>query len=100
MRNPRRDAIEYGVLLTLSTVMAGAMGLMIYLRKTPMEDGTPRKLETIDLDAPVDFARIWKELKHIKYEDGSALETVSGGKGASTDGSSVAGSNAPPRGKT
>eukprot|EP00555_Chaetoceros_dichaeta_P010553 CAMPEP_0198256982 /NCGR_PEP_ID=MMETSP1447-20131203/6764_1 /TAXON_ID=420782 /ORGANISM="Chaetoceros dichaeta, Strain CCMP1751" /LENGTH=96 /DNA_ID=CAMNT_0043943759 /DNA_START=131 /DNA_END=421 /DNA_ORIENTATION=- len=94
MRNPRRDAVEYGILLTLSTAMAGAMGLMLYLKKTPAQDGTSRRLQKIDLDAPVDFAGTWKELKKIKYGDKLAWDTFLGGNGASSDGGADnAGSN-------
>jgi len=46
MRNPRRDAIEYGVLLTLGTTAVVANGFLIYFRRYG-------GLEKIDLTAPV-----------------------------------------------
>lgn len=66
MRNPRRDAIEYGVLVTLTTMMVGAYGVMIYLGATPDENGKPRKLEKVDLNAPVDIRGALRELRYGK----------------------------------
>jgi len=66
MRNPRRDAIEYGVLVTLTTMMVGAYGVMIYLGATPDENGKPRKLEKVDLNAPVDIQGALRELRYGK----------------------------------
>jgi hypothetical protein len=57
--NPRRDAIEYGVLLTLGGAMVTGLGLMIYVRKTT-------GLEKLDLNAPLDFKGAWKELKGMR----------------------------------
>lgn len=66
MRNPRRDAIEYGVLVTLTTMMAGAYGVIIYLGMTPDENGKPRKMEKVDLNAPVDIRGALRELRYGK----------------------------------
>lgn len=57
--NPRRDAIEYGVLFTLASAMVTGLGLMIYVRKT-------QGLEKLDLNAPLDFNGAWKELKMMR----------------------------------
>ena len=66
MRNPRRDAIEYGVLVTLTTMMVGAYGVIIYLGMTPDENGKPRKLEKVDLNAPFDLRGALRELRFGK----------------------------------
>lgn len=57
--NPRRDAIEYGVLFTLTSAMVTGLGLMIYVQKT-------RGLEKLDLNAPLDFKGAWQELKGMR----------------------------------
>jgi len=63
MRNPRRDAIEYGILVTLTTVMAGAYGVILYLGMTPDENGNPRKKMKVDLNEPVDIGATLRALR-------------------------------------
>jgi hypothetical protein len=45
MKNPRRDALEYGMLLFLGTTAVIANGVLIYFKKTG-------ELEKLDLKAP------------------------------------------------
>ena len=63
MRNPRRDAIEYGILVTLTTAMAGAYGVILYLGMTPDENGNPRKKMKVDLNEPVDIGAALRALR-------------------------------------
>ena len=60
--NPRRNAIEYGIFIGLSTSMVCAYGVMIYVFSTPGKDGQPRKLGKVNLNEPVNFGIMWKEL--------------------------------------
>jgi len=62
--NPRRNALEYGILVGLTTSMACAYGVMIYIFSTPGKDGQPRQLGKVDLNAPINFGEMWKELTH------------------------------------
>ncbi len=66
--NPRREAIEFGVLLGISTTMVVSLGAMIFVsRQSP--DGLPK----IDLDAPVDFKKAFAEVRQISKGDFSCL---------------------------
>ena len=56
--NPRRDALEYGILISLTTVMVGAMGLMILAEKP--------KDRKVDLNKPVNFDQLWKEVQTLQ----------------------------------
>ena len=60
--NPRRNAIEYGIFIGLSTSMVCAYGVMIYIFSTPGKDGKPRKLGKVNLNEPVNFGIMWNEL--------------------------------------
>ena len=63
MGNPRRDAFEYGVLITLTTSMAAAYALLLaYASSTPSE-GQRRKIPKVELDEKVDLGKAWEELK-------------------------------------
>ena len=67
--NPRRDALEYGILMTLGTAMVGAMGLMLFAEKP--------KDRKLDLDKPLDFQQLWKEVQSIRYrESGSNKSNI------------------------
>lgn len=70
MRNPRREAIEYGILVTLTTAMAGAYGVILYLGMTPDENGKPRKLDKVDLTAPLDIKGAWEEFNDVVLGSG------------------------------
>jgi hypothetical protein len=64
--NPRRDALEYGVLLTVATSMTVVFGIFAYIRCT--ED--PSNRQRLDLHAPVNFGQAWRELQRYS-RDGS-----------------------------
>ena len=66
--NPRRDAIEYGVLLTLTSTMVAGLGLMLYTIKTQ-----PEGLPKLDLDAPVDFKNAFRSLQQLARGDMSVF---------------------------
>ena len=61
MGNPRRDALEYGVLITLGSSMAVAYGLLIAYTQQREPDGQRRRLPRVDLDASVDLREAWNE---------------------------------------
>jgi len=63
MGNPRRDAIEYGVLLTLTASMAAAYAVLIAYSNQRTPDGQRRKLPRVELDKPVDLGAMWAEMK-------------------------------------
>lgn len=58
-RNPRRNAFEYGVLVSLAAGMTCAYGVMIYISMTPGPDGKRRDLKKVDLNAPVNLREMW-----------------------------------------
>jgi hypothetical protein len=64
--NPRRDALEYGVLITVATSMTVMFGIFAYIRCT--ED--PSNRQRLDLNAPVNFGEAWRELQRYG-RDGS-----------------------------
>lgn len=66
--NPRRDAIEYGVLMTLTTTMVAGLGMLLYVNRTH-----PGGLPKLDLDAPVDFKGAFRELQKMAKGDFSLL---------------------------
>ena len=63
MGNPRRDAIEYGVLITLTASMATAYAILIAYSNQRTPDGQRRKLPRVELDKPVDLGEMWTEIK-------------------------------------
>lgn len=65
MGNPRRDAFEYGVLVTLGSAMAAAYGFLIAYHATPGPDGARRRLPKVDLDEAVDLGGAWEEMKGV-----------------------------------
>mmetsp|Transcript_2635 Transcript_2635/g.3947 ORF Transcript_2635/g.3947 Transcript_2635/m.3947 type:complete len:110 (-) Transcript_2635:165-494(-) len=58
--SPRRDAVEYGILMFCATSLSAGLGLMLYMRRT---DG----LDKLDLTAPVDIQGSLKQLKQLRY---------------------------------
>jgi len=58
--SPRRDALEYGMLLFCTTGLSAGLGLMLYMRNSP------GGLEKLDLDSTVDFKGAWRELKQLR----------------------------------
>jgi hypothetical protein len=65
MGNPRRDALEYGVLIALTSSMAVAYGLLIAYTQQREPDGQRRRLPRVDLDASVDLREAWDELRNF-----------------------------------
>lgn len=63
MGNPRRDAIEYGVLVTLTASMAAGYAILIAYANQRTPDGQRRKLPRVELDKPVDLGEMWAEMK-------------------------------------
>ncbi len=63
MGNPRRDALEYSVLITLTTSMAAAYAYLIAYSSQANPDGTRRKLPKVNLDDTVDLASAWENMK-------------------------------------
>ena len=57
--NPRREALEYGVLITVTTAMVGAMGLMIAAGKP--------KDRRVDLNEPIRFDQLWREVQSLQF---------------------------------
>mmetsp|Transcript_23768 Transcript_23768/g.22805 ORF Transcript_23768/g.22805 Transcript_23768/m.22805 type:complete len:95 (+) Transcript_23768:164-448(+) len=79
-RNPRRNALEYGVLISLATGMTCAYGVMIYVFSTPGQDGKARDLRKVDLNAPVSLGEMWRELTR-----GSGLSGILGATALTKD---------------
>ena len=83
MGNPRRDAIEYGVLIGLTSSMAIAYGLIIAYIQQRDADGRRRRLPRVDLDASVNIGEVWDEMKNIGL--GGILSRGGGGGGRKVD---------------
>jgi len=81
MGNPRRDALEYGVLITLGSSMAVAYGLLIAYTQQREPDGQRRRLPRVDLDASVDLREAWNELRDF---GGGVVRGGGGGGGGRT----------------
>ena len=65
MGNPRRDAFEYGVLITLGTSMAAAYAFLIAYSSQRSPDGQRRKLPRVDLNEEVDIGKAWEDMKSV-----------------------------------
>ncbi|KAL3757143.1 hypothetical protein ACHAWU_002982 [Discostella pseudostelligera] len=101
MGNPRRDAIEYGVLLTLTASMAAAYAVLIAYSNQRTPDGQRRKLPRVELDKPVDLGAMWAEMKDFgrgtlwrgDQQQQQQQQRPSPGSSASNDISSTGNSN-------
>lgn len=60
--NPRRDAIEYGILLTVATSLSVGFGLLVYMKYNEGGEGDPPR-QRLNLNTPVDLQQAWKELQ-------------------------------------
>lgn len=58
--SPRRDALEYGMLMVCTTGLTAGLGLMLYLRNSP------QGLGQIDLNAPFDPKAALRELSDFR----------------------------------
>ena len=81
--SPRRDALEYGMLMVCTTGLTAGLGLMLYMRNTP------EGLDKVDLNAPFDLKGSFNELTKLRDR------VLGGGNGKSEVGSS-AGQHSPP----
>ncbi len=63
MGNPRRDALEYGVLITITASMATAYAFLLAYSSQSTPDGQRRKLPKVNLDEAVDMGKAWEEMK-------------------------------------
>ena len=61
-RNPRRDALEYAVLLTVATSLSVGFGLLIYMKYNEDGEGAPPR-QRLNLNTPVDLQQAWRELQ-------------------------------------
>lgn len=68
MGNPRRDAFEYGVLITLGTSMAAAYAFLLSYSNQRNPDGSRRRLPRVDLDEEVDLGKAWEDMKKVVGE--------------------------------
>ena len=75
-KNPRRDIIEYGVLLTLTTGVTAAAGLIAFMNFTDFESFQKQR---VDLSAPVDFKGAWRELQRLGKGQPNAKNDQSSG---------------------
>ncbi len=83
--SPRRNAIEYGILVTTASALCATMGIMIMFRKID-------RLGELDLNAPFDakkgFQELGRELSQMR------IDFVGGGNG-NRDNRSRGGTNGP-----
>ena len=81
--NPRRDALEYGVLLTVATSLSIGFGLLIYMKYN--EDGENGR-QRLNLNAPVDFQQAWRELQSFGRGGGAGSNNQSASRGGKNGG--------------
>lgn len=79
--NPRRDALEYGILLTVATSLSVGFGLLVYMKYNEGGEGAPPR-QRLNLNEPVDLQRAWQELQ--QYGRGGDNGGGSSGAGASS----------------
>jgi len=72
MRNPRRDAIEYGIFLVLLGCSATGYGLLGLVRYHNFRN--PEQKIAIDLEKPFNFDEMMRELKLITGMGGGGKE--------------------------
>jgi len=61
--NPRRDALEYGILLTVATSLSVGFGLLIFMKYNEDGENAPPR-QRLNLNAPVDLQQAWRELQN------------------------------------
>lgn len=81
--SPRRDALEYGMLMVCTTGLTAGLGLMLYMRNTP------EGLDKVDLNAPFDLKGSLQELTKLR-------DRVLGGENGRSEVGSSAGKQGPP----
>ena len=81
--SPRRNAFEYGVLITLSTTMAASYAFLIAYGNQTNSEGKRRGIPKVDLDAEINLNDVWIDMKkEVRGMFGSSR----GGSGASGGG--------------
>lgn len=61
--SPRRNAFEYGVLITLSTTMAASYAFLIAYGNQTNSEGKRRGIPKVDLDAEINLNDVWIDMK-------------------------------------
>ena len=61
--SPRRNAFEYGVLITLSTTMAASYAFLIAYGNQTNSEGKRRGIPKVDLDAEINLNDVWVDMK-------------------------------------
>lgn len=91
--NPRRDALEYGILLAVATSLSVGFGLLVYMKYN--EDGVnspPR--QRLDMNAPLDLQQAWRELQSYGRGGGGGNNP---GTGPHSSAANNGGGNQPPK---
>lgn len=63
MSNPRRNAFEYGVLVTLGASMAVSYAILLAYSSSTNSDGKRRKLPKVNLDDEIDLGQALADVK-------------------------------------
>ncbi|KAL7460945.1 hypothetical protein ACHAXS_001380 [Conticribra weissflogii] len=63
MSNPRRNAFEYGVLVTLASSMAASYAILLAYAMSTDENGNRRKIPKVNLEDEIDLGKAWEEVK-------------------------------------
>lgn len=63
MSNPRRNAFEYGVLVTLASSMAASYAILLAYAMSTDENGKRRKIPKVNLEDEIDLGKAWEEVK-------------------------------------
>ena len=89
--SPRRNAFEYGVLITLSTTMAASYAFLIAYGNQTNSEGKRRGIPKVDLDAEINLNDVWidmkKEVRGMLFGSsrGSSYSPSSNGSGGSVN---------------
>jgi hypothetical protein len=93
--NPRRDAIEYGILLTVATSLSVGFGLLVYMKyNEDGENGPPR--QRLDMNAPLDLQQAWRELQNYGRNGGGG-GGGNAGNNPSSSAADISGGNQKPK---
>ena len=88
--SPRRNAFEYGVLITLSTTMAASYAFLIAYGNQTNSEGKRRGIPKVDLDAEINLNDVWidmkKEVRGMLFGRGSRGGSSSSGSGGVNSG--------------
>ena len=88
--SPRRNAFEYGVLITLSTTMAASYAFLIAYGNQTDSEGKRRGIPKVDLDAEINLNDVWidmkKEVRGMLFGNGRGGSPSSSGSGGVNNG--------------